>query len=299
MNRTCAVLCAVTQIGCADVAVSTDEMEQSSLREDSSVDRKKLCDGVAELKLRIFYAPQNEREPRGSVVRVENGAPSFGVDGQCHYFMSGGWDQASDVHNSPWREGQLDDETAHAMEAAMPLTDLSSIADCQSMAGFFDISPLVITTASSHAACVAPGHRFEAASDAFYSRIAALWENAEPMKGALWISATEGGPASPTPRYDWPLDEPLTSYFIGLPQPGMSSDFKSGEGHAITDPDDVEKLRALRKMFLDDQAAMTTAREHAPIVRDGKREGFLYLRDALPYEDDHGLLTWEAPTDGA
>jgi hypothetical protein len=119
-----------------------------------------------------------------------------------------------------------------------------------------------------------------------------LWKNGEPMKGGLWISVTEEVPVSPKTLYDWPLKAPLSTFFVPLPQPGSGIGFKNGEGHAITDPDDVQKLRAIRRMFLDEQAMKTTAQDHAPLVKEGMLSGFLYMRDALPYEDDHGLLTW-------
>lgn len=94
MNRTCAALIAMTTIGCADADPSTGQMEQRSkptpgkdqtagkvaaanksdagtidraMSGDAKPDRK-LCDGVAELKLRIFFAPFSTLtiEPRNS-----------------------------------------------------------------------------------------------------------------------------------------------------------------------------------------------------------------------------------------
>lgn len=269
----------------------TDNTPEKMNGDKTKAPAQKLCDGVAELKLRIFYAGQNDREPRGSIVRVENGAPSFGVDGKCHYFISGGWDTVTDVHNEPWREGQLDEDTQRAFEEAFPLADLAELADCQPNQ-VSDPSMIVFTTASSHAACLAPGPKLMAAYDAFHSRIEALWKNGEPMKGALWISVTQAVPGSPTTLYDWPLEQPLNTFFVPLPQAGSRVGFMNGEGHAITDLDQAQKLRDIRKMFLDEQAAKTTARDHAPLVKEGMLSGFLYMRDALPYEDDHGLLTW-------
>lgn len=276
----------------AGAAKPEDKAPEKAPEEKNKAPEQKLCDGAAELKLRIFSAGQNDREMRGSVVRIENGAPSFGVDGKCHYFISGGWDTTTDVRNEPWREGQLDADTERALDEALPLEDIAALADCQSSDGLFDASPIVITTSSSHAACLVPGPKFMAALDAFTSRLEMLWKNAEPMKGGLWISVTQAVPGSPTTSYDWPLKEPLNTFFVPLPQAGSRVGFMDGEGHAITDPDQAQKLRAIRRMFLDEQAAKTTARDHAPLVKEGMLSGFLYMRDALPYEDDHGLLTW-------
>lgn len=39
-----------------------------------------ICDGSASARLRIFAEPQNVRELRGSIVRVENGYPSLLID---------------------------------------------------------------------------------------------------------------------------------------------------------------------------------------------------------------------------
>lgn len=98
----------------------------------------------------------------------------------------------------------------------------------------------------------------------------------------------------PTPTYEWPLTEPLASYVVGPSEPAERVGYKSGEGHAITDLDQAQTLRALRTMFLEQQATMTSRRMEAPLVKDSKSKGFLFMLDALPFEDDHGLLTFDA-----
>jgi hypothetical protein len=274
MNFAFASLLVMTTIACADAEPNIAPAEPQ---------RQTLCDGTAELKLRLFYPAQNGREFPGAIVITENGYPAFGVDGTCHYVMSPGWDTttSADGKNVPWREGQFDADTQRAFEEALPLADLSTLQDCKSSAGLFDAAPQVVTTASSHAACLVPGPRFAAAWDVFQSRVDALWMNAEAMKGGLWISAVQVPDTVNGLMYDWPLPEPLTSYLV--------TGTASGAAHRITDADQVEKLRALRLKFLED-AKMMARHYQAALVSDGTRRAQLYMRDALPYEDEHGLV---------
>jgi hypothetical protein len=85
-----------------------------------------LCDGSTNLTLRIFHGGQSSRGYLGSGVREENGHPSFAVDGQCRYFISGGWVADQQSRDLGWREGVVSNDLRRALEARAGAEDLEA-----------------------------------------------------------------------------------------------------------------------------------------------------------------------------
>src|SRR5262245_20404170 len=98
MGRHVRVALAVSVLGihgCSNaISPVSSESDAPELPLEPDAPELPLCTGSARLALRVFYAGGG-LAATGGTVRLENGYPSFAVDGQCRYFMSGGWQSSS------------------------------------------------------------------------------------------------------------------------------------------------------------------------------------------------------------
>lgn len=253
-----------------------------------SVNRQPLCDGAQHLRLWVLVQPGNELA--GSEVRVENGSPFLTVDGTCNYWIGGGWADDALSRDRPLRTGKMSDADAKALEESLPLDDVTSLADCPPpQPGVFDYGTLVIRTAMAAATCSTTGARFDAAWTTVRTTANALWANGTPMDGALHVSAAPmGASASTTPApYAWPIAAPLSSFVLSA-----GDLYMTGVSRIVDDPDSAGRLRALRDQYLADRTAQPGlyANWDGLAVTDQSATVFVYMRDAIPYEDARGLL---------
>jgi hypothetical protein len=248
-----------------------------------------LCDGTEALKLRLYHRSAGNEE-RASIVRVENGLPSIGIDGQCNYYISGGWFENRNSRVLGWRKGKIDKTLEATLSETFQPSQLSSLAGCESSDGMFDVAPMIIASPTSRASCIVPGQAFKAAWAVIESRATALWEAAKPMAmdGPIWLL---GATTSDTlPAYDWPLSEPLSMFLIPDTGPGAGTlDLMSGVAHRVADPKAASQLRELRERFLTDAEREPVNYIDSVKVTDGQIPARVYMRDALPFEDEHGL----------
>jgi len=252
-----------------------------------------LCTGSDGLELRVFYQGGGQ-DATGGTVRIENGYSSFAVDGQCQYFISGGW-QGVSGRDQGWRRGRVGDGLRATLERLAGEADLAGIDDCDRYSLVFDAPSLVIANVrSSVTTCGRPGARLTAVSDAIRERAPELWERGQPLDGDLHIVVLEGPALVDTwPPYAWPSGLAIADYFdreqeaLGQYPPGSSRRVVAS---------DAAPLRVLREQFLSDVRARPTL---APIngipVTDGAFVGWMFLRDALPYENERGL--WPLPNE--
>jgi hypothetical protein len=248
-----------------------------------------LCDGSDRLTLRVFDEGSPGRDVIGSAVRIENGFPSFAVDGQCRYFIGGGWD-AGDLtaRNRGWREGTLDSSLRETLQRRAGVDDLSEI-DCNPSSTLIDAGFRVIANSRSLVACrgVQP-RRVQAVFDAIGPR---LWEQGAPLEQGLHLTITMGiRDGSPLTPYVWPSGLELADYIE------TGSDALAGARSGISKlvaAADAAPLRALREQYLADAQSLQTY-DGIPVT-DGEVSGTMFMRDALPYENEQGL--WPLPGD--
>jgi hypothetical protein len=252
-----------------------------------------LCDGNAVMRLRVFVEAQPGREMRGSKVRVENGIKSFALDGMCSYWISGGWNSldGSLSRDRGWRTGTLTVEFKNALDRVFGFDDLGPLADCVPEAGLFDASVRTVRSERSAARCGTKGTLFDAAWMAIEARGAELWASAKPMNGGIRLVAVEApidGPPLAIP-YSWPSSQPMDTFMI---DGQAASDNLSGMSKLVSEPEEARIFRALRDQYLSDRDATPGVYGNwdGLKVNDGQRAAWLYMRDALPYEDEQGLL---------
>lgn len=276
-----------------DDAISNDMATGDAVTNDVDVPREHLCDGVAHLRLWVLIAPA--REVRGSMVRVENGMPFVAVDGTCSYWIGGGWTNDALMRDRPIRTGKMTDADIATIEESVSLGTVAPLRDCPPPpSNLFDYSIRVIRTAGGDAQCftgapsLTAGTRFEAAWMTFEMIGDRMWNDGAPLTGPLHVSATDASAAvSAQPPYAWPIDAPLASLIL----PG-SDEMKIGVSHLVDDPTAAGQLRALRDRYLADRAAQPGLYVNwdGLKVTDQTSVSFVYMRDAMPYEDAQGLL---------
>jgi hypothetical protein len=260
---------------------------------DADVSREHLCDGVAHLRLWLLIAPAVE--VRGSMVRVENGMPFVAIDGSCSYWISGGWTEDALSSDRPIRTGKMTDADIASIEESVPLGNVAPLRDCPPPpSNLFDYSIRVIRTAGGDAQCftgapsLTAGTRFEAAWMTFQMMGDRMWNDGTPMTGALHVSAADASDAaSAQSPYTWPINSPLASFIL----PGPDS-MKIGVSYLVDDPTAASQLRALRDRYLADRTAQPGlyANWDGLKATDQTNVGFVYMRDAMPYENAQGLL---------
>lgn len=246
-----------------------------------------LCDGTSELKLRLFVAPQAYREVRGAAVSVENGFPSFAVDGTCQFFMGGGWTsettgpRAADLE---WRTGRLSAELQAALQRFVD-DGLNTLTDCSAPVGVFDAAARVVTDGKTTATCETRGPRFDAAWSELQSHAAEAWDSGERVALGIRVVVVESN-AIAARAYEWPLVDALTAFMIEPDQETMV-----GLSHLVSGDADVMALRNLRAEYVESEAIKPSTNSDGQVVSDGVSPNqYLYTRDELPYEDARGLL---------
>jgi hypothetical protein len=237
--------------------------------------------------LRVRIATEGgEPDEDGSYIRINHGFQVLAIDGQCSYWMNS-WDiNVPQFRDRGWRTGTLDPATATTLQTALPLADLTRLADCVS-SGVIGATARTIHTASGRAQCDGTGPRFDAAWAVVTATANRLWPLSTPMAGGIRVSARERSPspsAGDHKPYVWPLGA-LTPFL----QPNGAG--AANDTHTlVNDPESAAKLRALRETYLSDRAASGAGFSGwaGVWVSDGTIAAVAFMRDALPYEDQAG-----------
>ena len=243
-----------------------------------------LCDGSSRLRVRIALEGGGP-DVDGSYVRINHGFQALVIDGHCSYWMNAGWELNRPLsRDRGWRTGTLDPASATALQGALPLADLTKLADCSS-SQVLDAPARTVRTASTKAECGGSGSRFDAAWAVVTATAEQLWPRSTPMDGAIRVAARDVGvvPGSHAP-YPWPLGK-LQPFLLSL-APGGVSDANT----LVTDVASARQLRALREQYLSERsmAGGGFSNWDGPLVTDGTTTAFVFMRDALPYEDEGG-----------
>lgn len=245
-----------------------------------------LCDGSDGLRVRIALEGGGP-DTYGSHIRINHGFQVLAIDGHCSYWMNSGWElNLFDSRDRGWRTGTLDPATAAALEGALPLADLTRLADCVG-GGASDAPARIVRTAGSQAVCGGSGPRFDAAWAVVTATADKLWPRSTALDGALRVSARDIAPPPGSGHhepYAWPLGG-LTP-FLRANSAGTPEDVHT----LVTEPESARKLRTLRETYLSDRSMPGGgfASWDGLVVSDGIITAVTYMRDALPYEDQAG-----------
>jgi hypothetical protein len=207
--------------------------------------------------------------------------------------MNAGWFNGEpnvDTKDLGWRSGQVDADLEADLNT-LPLGHLDTLADCLPNT-FFDKPLSIISDGISGAGCVDSGPRHLAAYEMVNARAADLWERGSHMTAGLWLSAVPFNDGDTSKAYPWPLMEPLSSFIIPEDELGFGL---SGVSRLVEDVTAAAELRALKAEYIKDRQATPGYFYDGQKMADGTTEALVYMRDQLPYEDEHGLLPLGIP----
>jgi hypothetical protein len=227
------------------------------------------------------------QEVFGSAVRLENGHPSFVVDGQCQYFMSGGWLEQRQSRDLGWRQGIVPDDLRRALEAKAGAEDLTSAYGCSGSGGL-DAPSVIVANARSSVICpgdgIGPVHEL---ITVMRQRARELWAAGQPLDGDLHVNTREVTGLEPEQWWPWPNELVLRDYL----EPGSVAALEHPEGRRRRVPAaDAAHLRAVREQYLRDTEPGIAYLAAGIPVTDGELSAALFLRDAVPGEDERGIL---------
>lgn len=222
--------------------------------------------------------------PPGLAMLYDNGAAYLFVDGQCHYW-------ANDP-SQPWEEtrtGVLDADTAAQLGASLHFGAWDDLRGTWENPGSIvaDGPTLIFDNAQHAVVCVSrcEGPTIPTAvtemSDELVDDVQGLWDRGAAADSALRVLAVASDPGPGIPYVDWPLARPISDFTSTSPAP-------FGQGILEDDPASVQALKDLRRSFLrGDHGAFVW---NMLPVTSGGADYQLYVRDALPFEDAHGLV---------
>jgi len=273
-------------VGCGGAASS------SSVAPDAMT--PPICDGSANLRLRIFVEPQNGRELRGSIVRVENGYQSLMIDGACDFWIGGGWIDDPMARDLGWRRGHIPAALEQELETLISIGDLGSVQDCLSN-DIADAPTRSIRSATSRARCIRGGPRFEAAWSWAEKHGPDLWHEGVPLDQGIRVEAVMLYDGDNSKAYGWPAGAPLAELILQETE-GSALVFASGVSTLVMDPDRAQALRRLRDEYIADRRAFPGLFYDGQKMTDEQHtSAVVYMRDQLPYEDERGLLPFSDP----
>ena len=267
---------------------SDDESDESG---DESGDEapRQLCDGS--MDLRLGWMISGGGEIRAEIER-EIGFAYLYVRGDCRYwvlpFQSPPIVDVFETHT-----GILDAEAEAALSELVGYGEWDEVADRLWLEpGSFDVTTTYVQDGERMFAC--DGNCPEApelaqrVSTACFSEFLALWQAGEPLAPDAPVRAIANATIEPpdpevfdilpwTPSLE--LDTVAVEFDL-LREAGMTT--------RIDDATLATELRAFRAEY---PAALATFQE---IFVDAGDSGFyeFYVRDALPFEDEQGLVTW-------
>lgn len=250
-----------------------------------------ICDGSDELRLAMVLGGGGSVE---NEIERELGFYYLYVLGTCEYFAL-----PADA-GAPWPDahtGVLELDTEEQLSRALDYGHLADIAGTWDTAGLADGGTLSVSDGVHTVACYGGCEDGPEAAQALWSELGwidVLWAEGEPMQGPMRVSVI-GWADSIIDELpvQWPLSaEPWSLAVDGDTDPAP----EAGDTILIEDPVDVATLRELRAQYRDDELPdgvpnALTAYGHLTFTDDGGQDVFqLWMRDALPIEDEQGLI---------
>lgn len=255
--------------------------------------RSEICNGETGMQLRVYVGIGLSDGEMGAEIEAENGVRSFFVDGGCVAWAGGGWAEDRLGRARPWRSARLTSQQKDALEAALGFATFDHVADCQSQSGLFSHSVRVMQRRQAGYLCRTRGPQFDKTWELVTSIALAISNTGAPLTGPIRLAAKEieNPEASFYPGpVPWPFDKKLDDFLYDQTKAGRR--YPTGNGLLVSDLEEAKKLRLLQANHL---AAIDSHPERPPSalkVTNGTTIAAVYLRDALPFEDEFGILSF-------
>lgn len=225
-----------------------------------------------------------ERLGRGQAVLFDHGGSFLFVDDQCRYWANNPsqvWDET--------RSGRLEVEDATRLGRDLHFQAWHDLGATWTdpRGGVFDAPVLIFDDGTDAVVCVdfcdvpdVPAE-VKAMRDELPIVIQELWDRGRAIVSSVRAVAVPAEPGPGVPFVEWPLARPIAD-FLRTDAVGF------GEGTLEDDVASAQALEDLKTSFLrGDHGAFVW---DALPVTSGGAYYLLYVRDALPFEDERGLV---------
>lgn len=285
---------ASTGSGASDT--SLDEPGSSGTTGDPEPGWAEICDGSEGLRLAMVLGGGGQV---ANELERELGFGYLYVLGTCEYLAL-----PADA-GMPWpdaRRGILGAEAEEQLSLALGYGGLADVAGAWGSDGAADGTTLLVSDGVHAVACTAGCDDGPEAARVLWAElpwIDALWAEGEPLDGPLRISVVGWANASLDELgVPWPLEaDPWSLAVDGDTEPPP----QAGQSILVDDPQQVALLRELRRQYREGDLpeGLPNALEaygHLAFTDAGGQDLFqLWMRDALPIEDDAGLVPLPSP----
>ncbi len=241
----------------------------------------KICDGSTDIRLAYQLGGGGPAAP-GEVMLSENGWRFLLVDGTCQAWVL-------ENSNGPLVRTDLSSDDEAQLATALKLSTWKGITpplggcpDAPGTSFRFGEQRLSGSVCGSDPA--SGWAQLNVAADAQLAHLAA--------SGTAWagdvryLVLQESSPNDPRPPVDWPLATSLATVALG---PDQAFSYRSG-GSLRATGDDASKLRAIRTTAASASSTYGVTYEFTRVTDADGGTYQLYVRDALPFEQDNGLV---------
>jgi hypothetical protein len=274
---------ALTLSACLAIASACGDDSTAAETDEPSYDR--ICDGSQDLRLAWFLSPTGGNVRTG--FQFEVGFYYLYVRGDCHYWVVP-YPSAGDL----WIEthtGVFDDEQETALIELLRYGDWDGLLGVWPEPDSFDVAIMRVHDGHSESGIGCAGECPGAPAvvheirGAFKPQLQLWWETGEPSTGPIRILTTRMPDGDPIPNtiVPWTLDLDLASVAVDT-----EAMYCAGQSVLIDDPATAAALRAFRAEHAD---GLEQFSDFFVEVEPGVYYE-LYLRDALPFEREDGLI---------
>lgn len=276
-----------------DTTGETDPSTGETLDPDSTSTGEEgwaeICDGSEDLRLAMVLTGGGQVD--NEIVR-EIGFAYLYVRGTCEYWVLPTLDG---VLWPDTRTGVLTLESEEALSRALDYGDLADVAGSWDSESLFDASTLLVSDGTHTMACYGGCDQGpEAAQDLWgeQGQIEALWEHSAPYLGPVRVSVVGWSDSTIDELgMPWPMaNDPWSLAIDGDNDP----EHQAGDSVLIDDPLEAATLRDLRRRYREDdllEGTPNALQAYGHLTFEEGTDLFqLWIRDALPLEDETGLI---------
>ena len=243
-----------------------------------------ICDGSADIRLAIRIAGGGPGSA-GMTMLSENGFRLLLIDGACDAWILNG-------HNDPLRILSVSRAREQQLIAALRLGHWGEISTFPG-GGCADAPAIAYRFADeriSGPVCgLANDHPLHTLNEAFAQQVQELYAAGTPVSGKVrYLLIEDNGEARLDARrpFIWQLNIPADA----VPLSKEEATFYRGGNSQQATGTDAERLRGIRTTTANGTLPNGTTLDFTTIAGPDNTLYLLYIRDALPFEDDSGLL---------
>lgn len=270
-----------------------------------------ICDGSPGLRFAATVAIDPAAIAVGSHVLYDLGIHWVYIDGQCHY-----WAHVNNLPGDDWRpvrEGTLSGDEVAAIEARFHFGEWKALRGGWGVpSGVIHLSVDSFYNDQTLVQCLnccgdAPSDKraeFAKVCDMSLARFELVQQlydagadvTSGPMRLMVYpgVYPDEDPSEERTPAnvkaFDWPLSQSLDSFALPKNQIGPSSSLTFGDAQLIADEAGVAALREARHKYLSGELGPTFSNLMVTSEPGSEKRYVIYFRDAIPLENERGLV---------